>query len=198
MGTALRDIFGRRAPRNTEPRDARFMEEALRRWGDTVYRVALGQTGSPSDAEDVCQDVFVRLLRDRTVFTSEEHLKAWLIRVALNRCHDLARSRWNRRIPWDDQQAEEALHASPTVTPAEESVRDLIALLPEDQRATVTLYYAEGYSATEIGRILGCSAGAVRTRLSRIRETLRRQLEDRLDDPRDPASTDDLERRSHD
>ena len=145
MGIILRDIFGRRAPRNTEPRDARFMEDALRRWGDTVYRVALGQTGSPSDAEDVCQDVFVRLLRDRTTFTSEEHLKAWLIRVALNRCHDLARSRWSRRIPWDDQQAEEALHVSPTTTPAEESIRELIALLPEDQRATVTLYYAEGY-----------------------------------------------------
>lgn len=59
-------------------------EQALETWGPTVFRVALGQTGSPADAEDICQEVFLRLLKSTTKFSSEEHLKAWLIRVEID------------------------------------------------------------------------------------------------------------------
>ena len=68
-----------------------FAEQALRTWGDTVFRVALGQTGSRADAEDICQDVFLRLLNAQTAFESDEHVKAWLIRVAINASRDLQR-----------------------------------------------------------------------------------------------------------
>ena len=74
-----------------------FLLEAMDAWGDVVYRVALAQTGSPSDADDVFQDVFMRLLEHDTAFESDEHLKAWLLRVTVNRCRDLARLTWNRR-----------------------------------------------------------------------------------------------------
>ena len=74
-----------------------FLLEAMDAWGDVVYRVALAQTGSPSDADDVFQDVFMRLLENDTAFESDEHLKAWLLRVTVNRCRDLARLTWNRR-----------------------------------------------------------------------------------------------------
>ena len=67
-----------------------FLLEAMDAWGDVVYRVALAQTGSPSDADDVFQDVFMRLLEHDTAFESDEHLKAWLLRVTVNRCRDLA------------------------------------------------------------------------------------------------------------
>lgn len=62
------------------------MERAMRTWGSTVYRLALNQTQSPHDAEDICQDVFLRLLKDATAFKDDEHLKAWLLCVAINRC----------------------------------------------------------------------------------------------------------------
>lgn len=68
------------------------MERAMRTWGSTVYRLALNQTQSPHDAEDICQDVFLRLLKDATAFKDDEHLKAWLLCVAINRCRDLHRS----------------------------------------------------------------------------------------------------------
>ena len=176
-------------------------EEALRRWGDLVFRVALSQLGSRADAEDVCQDVFLRLLRHRGSFSGDEHLKAWLIRVTLNRCRDLQRSASRHRaVPWNDrlENAPAADPASPrpifgtslvsagtdaagrpfpmneTSTP---SLDELTAALPADQRAAVCLHYAEGMTTKEIARMLGCSDGAVRTRLSRAREAIRRQLE---------------------
>ena len=65
-----------------------FLLEAMDAWGDVVYRVALAQTGSPSDADDVFQDVFMRLLEHDTAFESDEHLKAWLLRVTVNDAFD--------------------------------------------------------------------------------------------------------------
>ena len=70
-------------------RSNEFIENAMRRWGDTVLRLALSHTRSVSDAEDVFQDVFLRLLKNDTVFNDDEHLKAWLLRVTINRCLDL-------------------------------------------------------------------------------------------------------------
>ena len=79
------------------PHPEAFLKQAMADWGDAVYRLALGQTRSRADAEDVYQDVFLRLLDSGTAFESPEHLKAWLLRVTVNRCRDLARSGWKRR-----------------------------------------------------------------------------------------------------
>ena len=80
----------------TKLRSDAFLCEAMEACGDAVYRLALCRMGSRADAEDVYQEVFLRLLRDTTDFRDEEHLKAWLIRVTLNRCSDLRRSAWFR------------------------------------------------------------------------------------------------------
>ena len=81
------------------------------RWGGTVYLVALNQTRSVADAQDVAQDVFIRLLTSNTVFSSEEHLKAWLLRVTINRCHELHRAPWNSRV--------EAIDPTDTLEPSQ-------------------------------------------------------------------------------
>ena len=77
-----------------ELREDAFLEDAMERYGDAVYRLALCRLGSRADAEDVYQDVFLRLLRDTTAFCDGEHLKAWLLRVTLHCCVDLRRSAW--------------------------------------------------------------------------------------------------------
>lgn len=181
--TANRDGDGRGVP--AEPADVgetagsrprlrsdAFLKRAMDLWGDAVYRVALAQTGSPSDADDVYQDVFLRLLKDGTAFESDEHVKAWLLRVTVNRCHDLGRSSWNRRTtPLDAQHAQ--LEAPDGFR---SDIWEVVGALPPDQRAAVHLYYVEGYSTEEIARIMECQPATVRTRLHRARERLKLDL----------------------
>lgn len=178
-------------------------EQALETWGPTVFRVALGQTGSPADAEDICQEVFLRLLKSTTKFSSEEHLKAWLIRVAINCSHDVLRSRSRHgTAPLDDHlaEAERKLAESQRsgsddagVIPFDSSLWDIVGALPEDQRAAVNLFYVEGYGIEEASRILNCSSGAFRMRLHRARERLRRMLGPSPSSTSDPS----CERSSH-
>ena len=80
-----------------ELRSEAFLAAAMEDCGDAVYRLALCRLGSRADAEDVYQEVFLRLLRDTTDFSGAEHLKAWLLRVAMQRCTDLRRSAWFQR-----------------------------------------------------------------------------------------------------
>ena len=72
------------------------LSNAMNAYGDTVYRLALCRLQNAADAEDVYQDVFLRLLGQKTSGWDGEHLKAWLIRTALNRCADLGRLRQRR------------------------------------------------------------------------------------------------------
>lgn len=74
------------------------MRYAMGAHGGSVYLVALAQTRSEHDAQDVAQDVFCRLLTEATAFTSDEHLHAWLLRVTVNRCRELHRMPWRRRM----------------------------------------------------------------------------------------------------
>lgn len=161
-------------------------EQALENWGPTVFRIALGQAGSPADAEDICQEVFLRLLKSTTKFSSEEHLKAWLIRVAINCSHDVLRSRSRHgAAPLDDHLAEVERKLAESqrsgsddagATPFDSALWDIVGALPEDQRAAVNLFYVEGYNVEEASRILNCSSGAFRMRLHRARERLRHML----------------------
>lgn len=152
-------------------------ERALTLWGDTVFRVALGQTGSRTEAEDIYQDVFLKLLDQPRTFDSDEHLKAWLIRVA----RDHLRTRTRRATdPLEDHREEAerllAQAGSGDEEPASDvfsALWDAVGHLPEDQRTVVNLFYVEELSTQEIARILECTAGAVRTRLYRARSTLR-------------------------
>ena len=66
------------------------------RYMDTVYRVAYSYLRSPSDADDVTQDVLIQLYKTDTPFRDGEHLKRWLIRVTVNRCKNIFRSPWHR------------------------------------------------------------------------------------------------------
>lgn len=165
---------------STALRSNEFLQQAMDRWGDSVYCVALSQTGSPADADDVYQDVFLRLLRDTTAFASDDHLKAWLLRVTVNRCHDLERLAWNRRT--GPLKPEHAAIEAPDAFRSD--IWEVVGALPHDRRIVVHLFYVEGYSTDEIARILQCKPATVRTRLHRAREQLRHRLGfDSLDDP---------------
>ena len=134
------------------------MERAMRTWGSTVYRLALNQTQSPHDAEDICQDVFLRLLKDATAFKDDEHLKAWLLCVAINRCRDLHRSAWKRRAELTDA-VPDAGREDPRSDDAARALQDselgrALGRLPDKMRLIVHLHYYEGFSTEEIARCL--------------------------------------------
>ena len=162
----------------TKLRSDAFLQQAMDTCGDAVYRLALCRLNSRADAEDVYQEVFLRLLRDDTDFRDEEHLKAWLLRVTLSRCADLRRSAWFKRTA-----PMEAAAAAAAPEPDDQSeLWQAIAALPDDQRTAVWLHYVEGYRTEEIAQMAGCSAVTIRTRLHRARKQLRLDLEGSYDE----------------
>ena len=148
------------------------LSNAMHTYGDTVYRLALCRLQNAADAEDVYQDVFLRLLEQRSGPWDGERLKAWLIRTALNRCADLGRPRRRRgMLP-----LEEVPDLSGPVDETAAELWDAVARLPEKLRTAVHLFYGEGYESGEIGALLGVPAATVRSRLRRARAELRTVL----------------------
>lgn len=149
-----------------------YLRRSMERYGESVYRLALCRLRSVPDAEDVCQDVFLRLLRKGDPAWDEERTKAFLLRCAVNRCADLGRQRQRRReSPWEelpDRPAEERDEAR--------ALWEAVGQLPPPQRTVIHLHYGEGYATGEIAAILRIPAATVRTRLYRGREKLRELL----------------------
>lgn len=146
-----------------------FLRNAMEAHGDAVYRLALCRLQNTADAEDVYQDVFLRLLGETDRNWDSEHLKAWLLRTALNRCADLHRFRLRRPVLSLDEIPDPA-------QPADDEAAELweaVARLPEKLRTVVHLYYAEGYQTEEVAAMLEIPAATVRTRLRRARMKLK-------------------------
>lgn len=146
--------------------EAEDLCRAMEVYGDMVYRLALAQTHSSHDADDVFQEVFLRYLRAAPVFREEEHRKAWLLRVTVNCCKKLHRSFWRRHTVALSE-------AIPAQTQEEGELLSLLEGLPVKYRAVLHLYYYEGYDTAEIGAILGRRPGTVRSQLARGRALLR-------------------------
>lgn len=155
------------------------MQRAMDRWGATVYRLALNQMRSPHDAEDVAQDVFVSLLQDGTAFADDEHLKAWLICVTINRCRALHRSAWKRRVEVADPTSPTFGNLeAPAQALAQSDIWEAVNRLSPEARLIVHLHYYEGYPLEELARLMNCKPATLRTRLRRARKKLKLDLEE--------------------
>ena len=141
-------------------------------YGDLLYRICFLRLRNAFDAEDAVQETFLRYIKKQPDFDEAEHLKAWLCRVAINICRDMARKRKIRSyIPLDEVEATAGEDPEGT-----EIIRSL-SLLPEKYGNVLFLYYVEGYDVKSIGKIVGCGESAVKMRLSRGRDRLRKILE---------------------
>ena len=145
----------------------------VRRYIDTVFRVALNYLRSPADAEDVTQTVFEKLLREKKLFENEEHIRAWLIRVAVNECKKQLRSPWRRVEPLEDY-----LTAVAFDNPAHSDLYRAVMELPKKYRMAIYLHYYEGYSTQEIASLLRIPKNTVCSHLKRGRELLKLQLQE--------------------
>ena len=141
------------------------LRQVVETYGNMVYRLALAQTHSGHDADDVFQEVFLRYLRSAPDFREEEHRKAWLLRVTVNCCKKFHTSFWRRHTTVLSE-------AIPARTEEEGELLQLMEGLPEKYRAVLHLYYYEGYATGEIAAILGRSPNTVRSQLARGRALL--------------------------
>ncbi len=158
--------------------DRETFTRAVEQHQDMVYHLALHTLGSPQDADDAAQEVFLRLFRAEKDFESPEHLRRWLLRVTVNHCRDVLKSPWRRR-----RAALEELPERPVFDRQEDG--DLYAsvmALPEKYRTVLDLFYYEELSTAEIAPLLGMSPTAVTTRLSRARQALRKKLGEEWED----------------
>lgn len=139
---------------------------------DTVYRVALNGCRTLADAEDVTQNTFIKLWQYQESFEDLEHVRKWLIRVAVNECHNLWRAPWIKKTAYLEDVKEE-----PSFSMKERSELYYAVLeLPIKYRQVVHLYYFEEYSVKEIAELMKMSETAVQTRLLRAREKLKEAL----------------------
>lgn len=137
---------------------------------DTVYRVCFSFMKTRTDTEDMVQETFLRLMSSGTEFQSEKHEKAWLIVTASNLCKDALRRAWRKHTSIDD------LPEIPQDGPEWNPVLEAILALPADQKTAVYMYYYEGYSSAEIAKAMRCRQGTIRSRLSRARQALKKDL----------------------
>ena len=148
------------------------LEEIIDKYGDMVYRLAFSYTKNKEDADDISQEVFIKFIQNAYKFKKidDGYLKAWLIRVTINRCKDFLASYWNRNII--------ALSDDITILMEEKSeVYEAVINLPEKYKIVIYLYYYEDYSVKEIAAILKRSQGTVKWQLSKARQLLKEQLE---------------------
>ena len=137
-------------------------------YAQDVYRLALSYLRSSQDAEDICHSVFLALVeKDITLFPGSE--KSWLLKCTANACKNHLKSFWKRNV--------EDLHEN--IVFSDETDREIwtvVGTLPPKYRAVLHLYYYEGYSQEEIGKILGITRTAVQTRMQRARQQLEKEL----------------------
>ncbi len=153
-------------------RSEQEVERAIGRYADTVRRLCLVHLKNEADTEDIFQTVFLKYALSSVSFASEEHEKAWLIRVTVNACKDLLRSVFrSRTVPLD-----ELLEQSAPLAEDHREVLEAVLSLPGRYRDVVYLHYYEEYTAPEIARILGKNVNTVYTHLNRAKQLLREKL----------------------
>lgn len=153
-------------------RDEAETNRAIERYGDTVRRLCMIHLKNEADTQDIFQTVFLKYLLHDRPFESQEHEKAWFIRVTINACKDLLKSVFrNCTVPLEELSTQIA-----HLPDQRREVLGTVLELPQRERQVVYLHYYEGYTAPEIGRLLGKNVNTVYTNLARTRERLRERL----------------------
>lgn len=151
------------------------IERMVREYSGMLLRLACTRLSSTSDAEDAVQDVFLKLMSSPVSFRDAGHEKAWLIQATLHRAGDFRRRAERKNLPLNEAlqiPAPERLSSNGT------DILAAVRSLPEKYSAVIHLHYYEGYTAKEIGKLLGLPAATVGTRLSRGREKLKKILKE--------------------
>lgn len=150
------------------------INSTLNKYADMVYRLALARTKNKPDAEDVFQEVFLRLIHKKPTFENEEHQKAWLIKVTVNCSSKLLTSAWFRRtvplleeLKFETEEKSEVFYA--------------VLELPVKYRTIIHLFYYEDLSIAKISEVLSIKESTIKSQLSRGRQMLKTKLKGDFD-----------------
>jgi RNA polymerase sigma factor (sigma-70 family) len=161
---------GKRKMQNRSSDDNNYIIESLEKYSDMVRKICFMYLHNFADVEDVFQDVFLKLLQNKPPFDNDEHEKAWLCRVTINRCKDLCKSFFRRNVssindvelPFEDKIENEVMQA--------------VLSLPSKYKDVIYLFYYEDYTVPEIAKILNQKENTLYSNLHRARELLKKQL----------------------
>lgn len=144
-----------------------YLTQLVQRYADMIMRIAFTYLKNNADAQDVCQEVFIKVVKLQKTFELAEHEKAWIIRVTINACKDMLRSPWKRFFsPIRDA-------SIPIQHSDNREVVARVLELDQKYRIVIYLYYFEDYSTAEIAQLLNRNESTVRTQLKRAREMLK-------------------------
>ena len=150
--------------------EERYLEQVIEKYADMVYRIALTRCKTVENAEDIFQEVFMKFSSKMPAFKSEEHEKAWFIRVTINLSKNFKNLAWNKKVVTLDENIE-------FETKEEQDVFSVVSNLPQNYRTVIYLFYYEGYKVKEISKLIKKSEGTVKTWLARGRMALKEKLE---------------------
>lgn len=154
------------------------VEELFEKYQNNIYAAAFNVCKNTEDAKDVVQDTFIQYYSLKKAFDDEQHIRAWLIRVAINKAKNMNRTFWRK----NKVSLEEYMETLTFETPESEELFETVMRLPEKYRIVIHLFYYEDYSVHEIADILKISESNVKVRLSRGRALLKAKLQEEWED----------------
>ncbi|MDF2511017.1 MAG: hypothetical protein K0S04_883 [Herbinix sp.] len=163
------------------------IETLIRQYGNDVLRTAYMYVKDIHSAEDIFQDVFIKVNQKLSTFEGNSSIKTWIIRITINTCKDYLKSAWNRRVvPMMDYQ-EDAIISETDYDEVEsqdtkELIKQSVLSLPEKYKDVVLCVYFQEMSIAETANALQIAEGTAKSRLSRAREKLKSILEGRISD----------------
>lgn len=154
------------------------VDEAYCKYADRVFAAAFNVCRNQADADDIVQDTFIKYYSRDIDYKNVEHIKAWLLRVAINRAKDITTSFWRKnKVSW-----EEYMEDIPFEAPEDSRLFEAVMQLPEKYRIVIHLFYYEECSVKEIAQILYRSECTVKSQLNRGRKLLKNMLMEEWND----------------
>ncbi len=150
------------------------VQELFEKYQDNLYIIAFNVCKNAEDAKDVVQDTFIQYYSAKKEFDNEQHIRAWLIRVAINKAKNVNGTFWRK----NKMSLEDYMETLVFETPESEELFETVMHLPEKYRIVIHLFYYEEYSVHEIADILKLSESNVKVRLSRGRSLLKEKLQE--------------------
>lgn len=154
------------------------VQELFEKYQNNLYAAAFNICKNTEDAKDIVQETFIQYYSLKKEFDNEQHIRAWLIRVAINKAKNINRSFWRK----NKKPLEDYMESLTFETPESEELFETVMALPEKFRIVIHLFYYEDYAIREIADILKISESNVKVRLSRGRSLLKVKLQEEWDD----------------